>query len=62
MKKLTLFKSMVVSGLLFFQSCNYLDVVPDNAPTIDNAFTCVAKRSNIWQPCYSYLPNDGERL
>ncbi len=39
MKKLTVFKAMVASGLLFFQSCSYLDVVPDNAPTIDNAFT-----------------------
>ncbi|WP_333574395.1 RagB/SusD family nutrient uptake outer membrane protein [Sphingobacterium sp.] len=60
MKKLTLFKSMVVSGLLFFQSCNYLDVVPDNAPTIDNAFTMRSEAIKYLATCYSYLPNDGE--
>jgi hypothetical protein len=60
MKKLTVFKSMVVSGLLFFQSCNYLDVVPDNAPTIDNAFTMRSEAIKYLATCYSYLPNDGE--
>jgi hypothetical protein len=51
---------MVVSGLLFFQSCNYLDVVPDNAPTIDNAFTMRSEAIKYLATCYSYLPNDGE--
>ncbi|WP_313157113.1 RagB/SusD family nutrient uptake outer membrane protein [Sphingobacterium multivorum] len=60
MKKLTVYKAMVVSGLLFFQSCSYLDVVPDNAPTIDNAFTMRSEAIKYLATCYSYLPNDGE--
>jgi hypothetical protein len=37
-----------------------LDVVPDNAPTIDNAFTMRSEAIKYLATCYSYLPNDGE--
>jgi hypothetical protein len=42
-------------------SCkNYLDVVPDNVPTIDNAFTLRQEAEKYLFTCYSYLPLDGD--
>ncbi|PUV26574.1 RagB/SusD family nutrient uptake outer membrane protein [Sphingobacterium athyrii] len=60
MKNLRLIKLLVASGLLFFQSCNYLDVVPDNVATIDNAFTMRSEAIKYLATCYSYLPPDGD--
>ncbi|MEN7547624.1 RagB/SusD family nutrient uptake outer membrane protein [Rapidithrix thailandica] len=37
-------------------SCNYLDVVPDNVATIDNAFTDKYNAEKFLFTCYSYLP------
>jgi len=43
-------------GLL--ASCdNYLDVVPDNVATIDNAFTDEVQARKYLFTCYSYMPN-----
>ena len=38
-------------------SCNYLDVIPDNIPTIDMAFADRAAAEKYLFTCYSYLPN-----
>ena len=41
-------------------SCkDYLDVVPDNVPTIDNSFTDKVGAEKFLSTCYSYLPNFG---
>lgn len=40
--------------------CNYLDVVPDNVPTIDNAFTLRSAAKKFLYTCYSYLPQHGQ--
>ncbi len=45
----------VVVGLV---SCDYLDLVPDNIPTIDNAFTMRSEAEKYLFTCYSYLPKD----
>ncbi|MBE9598262.1 RagB/SusD family nutrient uptake outer membrane protein [Pedobacter sp. MC2016-24] len=46
--------------LLASSSCKkYLDVVPDNVPTIDNAFTSKNEAEKFLFTCYSYLPADG---
>lgn len=39
---------------------SFLDVVPDNVPTLDNAFTMRNEAIKYLATCYSYLPNDGE--
>lgn len=49
---------------LFFlfavSSCKkYLDVVPDNIATIDNAFTMRSQAEKYLFTCYSYMPKDG---
>src|SRR5262245_11680334 len=36
----------------------YLDVVPDNVATIDNAFKFRANAEQYLYTCYSYLPDD----
>lgn len=51
-----------ILALLIFAnfSCKkYLDVVPDNVPTIDNAFTSKSEAEKFLFSCYSYLPNNG---
>src|SRR5688500_14450012 len=41
-------------------SCNYLDVVPDNVPTLENAFTLRAVAERYLFTCYSWLPQSGD--
>jgi hypothetical protein len=55
-------KSWPLLVLLIFAntSCKkFLDVVPDNVPTIDNAFTSKNEAEKFLFTCYSYLPNNG---
>lgn len=41
-------------------SCKkYLDVIPDNIPTLDNAFTMRSEAEKYLYTCYSYMPKDG---
>ena len=40
-----------------FSSCDYLDVVPDNMPTIEYAFRNKVEAEKYLYTCYSYLPN-----
>ena len=48
-------------GMLgMFIACNYLDVVPDNIATIDNAFTSREMAEKFLFTCYSYMPNHGQ--
>jgi hypothetical protein len=47
----------IVILLGFFSSCDdYLNVVPDNVATIDNAFTDKTQAEKYLFTCYSYLP------
>lgn len=44
-----------------FSSCKkYLDVVPDNVSTIDNAFKLRVEAEKFLFTCYSYLPKNGD--
>ncbi len=46
--------------VLLVQSCSdYLDVVPDNVATIDNAFKLKNEAEKYLFTCYSYLPSNG---
>jgi len=51
----------ILSILFIFQilifSCNWLDVIPDNLPTIDDAFKNRAAAEKSLFSCYRYLPN-----
>ncbi|RBL90875.1 RagB/SusD family nutrient uptake outer membrane protein [Chitinophaga flava] len=48
---------VLIAGL---SSCSkYLDVVPDNVPTIDNAFTLRTSAEKYLFTCYSYMPKNG---
>lgn len=40
----------------FFTACDYLNVVPDNIATIDNAFTNREMAEKFLFTCYSYMP------
>ncbi|AOM76347.1 RagB/SusD family nutrient uptake outer membrane protein [Pedobacter steynii] len=58
-------KIFIIPVLVLLFSLNackksFLDVVPDNTPTLDNAFTMRNEAIKYLATCYSYLPNDGE--
>lgn len=48
--------------LILFNSCtkDFLDVIPDNVATIDNAFAMRAQAEKFLFTCYSYMPNDAD--
>src|SRR5690606_20956290 len=50
---------LVLLGGLMGNSCNYLDIVPDNVATLENAFTMRNTAERYLFTCYSYLPNPG---
>src|SRR5690606_27119358 len=39
---------------------NYLDIVPDNVATLDNAFTVRTQAEKFLHTCYSYMPRNGD--
>lgn len=49
---------MAVLFLIFLSGCQkYLNIVPDDVPTIENAFTLRQEAIKYLGTCYSYLPN-----
>lgn len=58
MKKIRQYILITVLAL-FVGSCDYLDVVPDNIATIDNAFTMRSTAEKYLFTCYRYLPEHG---
>ncbi|HEY1202501.1 MAG TPA: RagB/SusD family nutrient uptake outer membrane protein, partial [Niastella sp.] len=58
MKKINL---LFIILLLVAGSCKkYLDVVPDQVGTIDNAFTQRSTAEKFLFTCYSYMPKNGD--
>jgi hypothetical protein len=55
----TIFKIMTIVALISLNACNYLDVVPDNIATIDNAFSNRNQAEKYLYTCYSYRPPIG---
>ncbi|MEC3879528.1 RagB/SusD family nutrient uptake outer membrane protein [Parapedobacter sp. 10938] len=52
---------IIFASTLTFMSCSkYLDVIPDNIATIENAFTLRTQAEKFLFTCYSYLPRDGD--
>lgn len=48
-------------ALTCFSSCKkYLDIVPDNIATLDNAFTMRTQAQKFLFTCYSYMPREGD--
>lgn len=46
--------------VFFAGSCNYLDIVPDNIATVDNAFKLRSQAEKYLFTCYSYLPKHAQ--
>ncbi len=57
-------KILIAVALLFsLGSCkDYLDVVPDNVPTIENAFSLRNTAEKYLFTCYSYIPRNGDYI
>jgi hypothetical protein len=56
MKKVLLYIILILS----LGACDYLDIVPDNVATIDNAFVDKYNAEKYLFTCYSYLPKMGD--
>ncbi|HWW40210.1 RagB/SusD family nutrient uptake outer membrane protein [Pedobacter sp.] len=53
-------KMVLLVSLTIASSCKkYLDIIPDNIPTLDNAFTMRSEAEKYLYTCYSYMPKDG---
>lgn len=58
MKKIFVSISLVLSLMLGGTSCSdYLDIVPEGTPTVDNAFSNRINSFKFLHTCYSYLPD-----
>jgi len=53
---------LIVAAQIFATSCKkpFLDVVPDNVATIDNAFTSKTEAEKYLFTCYNYLPVEAD--
>jgi starch-binding outer membrane protein, SusD/RagB family len=61
MKNFTKHNILIVLAALFMYSCDYLDIVPDNVATLDNAFANRLEAEKYLYTCYSYLPGQNAR-
>ncbi|TDQ08133.1 RagB/SusD family nutrient uptake outer membrane protein [Pedobacter metabolipauper] len=57
-------KNIALVSMVFLTSLsackkNYLDIVPDNLPTLDNSFTSRVEAEKFLFTCYSFLPREG---
>lgn len=50
--------TILLSTLIGFSSCNYLDVVPDERPTEEDAFKDKYSAERYLYSCYSFMPNE----
>ncbi|MEC3878513.1 RagB/SusD family nutrient uptake outer membrane protein [Parapedobacter sp. 10938] len=51
----------LIVGLNTLVACDsYLDIVPDNIATLDNAFTVRTQAEKFLHTCYSYMPKNGD--
>src|SRR3546814_12563034 len=59
MSLFTKYKVMAVTAsILLISSCkNYLDVIPDNIPTVDHAFNNRHQAEGFLYGCYAFLPS-----
>lgn len=62
MKKMKKYKLLLIIIIFsLFCSCGkYLDIVPDNIATIENAFTSRAQAEKYLFTCYSFLPREDD--
>ncbi len=59
MKHYKHFYMIICTLFILITSCDYLDVIPDNVATIDNAFSMRYEAEKYLFTCYSYMPKDG---
>lgn len=57
--KINKYSFVIAFWVILFAGCDYLDVVPDNVATIDNAFTMRITAEKYLFTCYRYLPAHG---
>lgn len=61
MKKRISFYIICTLGFVL-SACNYLDIVPDNIPTMDMVFTTRQNAEKMLLTCYAYMPEHGNVL
>lgn len=57
MRNILIFKIISVFFLIGMYSCDFLDVVPNDTPTLDHAFSNRSVSEKFLRTCYSHLPD-----
>lgn len=52
----TKLKLLIAGFIVSLSACNYLDIVPDNIPTMDMVFTTRQNAEKMLATCYAYMP------
>ncbi len=52
----------LIAILVSFESCDFLDIVPENVATIDDAFTRPTEANNFLYSLYAFLPKVNDHL
>ena len=58
MKTKKIFYFLLLLG--FLSGCDYLDIVPDNLPTLEMAFNNKSSAERFLFTCYSFVPEHGK--
>ena len=58
MKTKKIFNFLLLLG--FLSGCDYLDIVPDNLPTLEMAFNNKSSAERFLFTCYSFVPEHGK--
>src|SRR3546814_12633488 len=59
MNQRTITRLLAILLLSAASSCSYLDMIPDNAATLDHAFTERNQARKFLFTCYSFMPKTG---
>ncbi|MDR0370347.1 MAG: RagB/SusD family nutrient uptake outer membrane protein, partial [Prevotellaceae bacterium] len=52
-----IFRYLILIPCMFLFSCDYLDIVPDDVPTVDHAFRNRHEAEGFLYGCFSFMPN-----
>lgn len=55
--RLTIYKYLILLCVILLSSCNYLDIVPDEKATEEDAFKNPQAAERYLYSCYAYIPN-----
>ncbi len=62
MKRILLYSILIITGILYFSCDDFFDVVPENAPKLDDSFSNRTMMERGLYTAYSYLPDPTDQF